>query len=265
MTYDRLPANDPRTVARDIPGISDLMFPQLTAGLVAYLNKSIDSCSGVEPIPSELIELSKLKHSMLFEVAYARGEQLLRGATGADWHECLAVATRRQRRHFDADIPISLVDSDKSIAEKVGRNLASILMQLEPRYPTSKMVEAPKIAGYQWIETGEGDFSVGTTLVEVKCTNKNFGAGDYRQVLMYWLLSYASAVEHGSTEWTKCVLLNPRLNKFIEFFFSDLVHITGAGRSKVEILELFSSIVGKDTLRKASELVSTSRDDELLG
>lgn len=255
MTYDRLPANDPRTVARDIPGISDLIFPQLTAGLVAYLNKNIGACSGVEPISQEVIELSKLKRSMLFEIAYARGEQILRGEENANWHECLDVASRRQHRHFDASIPTSLVASDKLVAEKVGGNLASMLRQLEPRYPTSKMVESPKVSGYQWIGTGVGDFSIGSTLIEVKCTNKNFGAGDYRQVLMYWLLSYASAVEHGSAEWTKCVLLNPRLNKYVNCFFSELVKITAGGMSKVEILELFSNIIGKDTLRRVSELV----------
>lgn len=31
---------DPRTVARDIPGVFDEVFPQLTPGVVAYLNKS---------------------------------------------------------------------------------------------------------------------------------------------------------------------------------------------------------------------------------
>ena len=255
MTYDRRPAKDPRTVARDIPGICELLFPQLNAGVVTYLNKGISSCSGVEAIASELVELSMLNHAMLFEIAYARGEQLLRGVNDADWDECLDTATRRQRRHFDAKIPTALEDKDRLVAERVAKNLACMLRHVEPRYPTGKLIEPPKIAGYQWIATGEGDFSVGTTLVEVKCTNKNFGAGDYRQVLMYWLLSYASAIEHGSAEWTRCVLLNPRLNKYFSFFFSDIVQITAAGRSKVEILELFASVIGKDTLRKVSELV----------
>lgn len=69
---------------------------------------------------------------------------------------------------------------------------------------------------------------------------------------MYWLLSYASAIEDKSTEWKYGVLLNPRLNKYIEFDFTDLVKIFGAGRSKIEILELFSSIIGDYALRMES-------------
>ena len=70
---------------------------------------------------------------------------------------------------------------------------------------------------------------------------------------MYWLLSYASAIERDTSEWTSGILLNPRLNYVIEISFNDIIEVIAAGRSKVEILQLFSSIVGDYTLRENFE------------
>lgn len=244
---------DPRTVARDIPGIFDVIFPQLTAGVVAYFNKRVTSFNEVEAIPDELVKASILKRAMLFEISFARGEQLLNGKTNADWDDCMKVATQRQRRHFDAKLPDALLDADTVVADWVGKNLADMLAQIQASASAEKLISAPEVSGYQWIASGVGDFSVGPKLIEVKCTNRNFGSADYRQVLMYWLLSYASAIEHDAPEWTSCVLLNPRLNHVVEIPFNDIIGVTAAGRSKVEILELFSSIVGDYALKALSE------------
>lgn len=106
------------------------------------------------------------------------------------------------------------------------------------------VVRAPTIPGFQWIAEGQGDFSIGQRLIEVKCTNRNFSSSDYRQILIYWLLSFSSSIEGGMNEWKTGVLLNPRANKYIEIDFNELVRIAAAGRTKLELLELFSSIVG---------------------
>lgn len=244
---------DPRTVARDIPGIFDVIFPQLTAGVVVYFNKRAVSFKDIEAIPDELVKASTLNRAMIFEISFARGEQLLNGKKNANWDDCLKVATRRQRRHFDAKLPNALLDADMVVAEWVGKNLADMLAQIQASASAEKLISAPEISGYQWIASGEGDFSLGPKLIEVKCTKKNFGSADYRQVLMYWLLSYASAIEHDAPEWTSCILLNPRLNHVVEIPFNDIIGATAAGRSKVEILELFSSIVGDYALKALSE------------
>lgn len=253
MVFSRFPMQDPRTVARDIPGIFDVIFPQLTPGVVAYLNKRAVSFSDIEALPDELVKASTLKRAMLFETAFVRGEQLLNGITNADWDDCLKVATQRQRRHFDASLPDALMDADRVVAEWVGKNLADMLNQIHAKEAGDKLISAPEISGYQWIASGEGDFSVGPKLIEVKCTNRNFGAADYRQVLMYWLLSYASAIEHDAPEWTSVILLNPRFNHVVEIPFNNILEVTAAGKAKVEILELFSSIVGDYALKALSE------------
>ena len=67
MPLRRLPLRDPRTVARDIPGVLDVLFPRLTGGLVASLNRRMFSFSGIAPVADELIERSHLQKAMLFD------------------------------------------------------------------------------------------------------------------------------------------------------------------------------------------------------
>lgn len=244
MNHKRHPARDPRTVARDIPGISEILFPQLTQGMVVHLNRAIQRFSYIRPVPKEMVEASNLSKAMLFEVAVARGHQILDGRPNPDWEECLKVAVGKQSRHFDFTPPSALLEPDIEVAEWVGRNLAHMIGQMQKGGADAELRHAPQVTGYQWISSSEADFSIGSRLVEVKCTNRRFGAADYRQVLMYWLLSYGASIERGYEEWSHCILLNPRLNHFIEMSFDDLIELTTGGRSKIELLELFSVAVG---------------------
>ena len=254
MPYRRSPVKDPRTVARDIPGISDVLYPQLTPGLVSYLNKQISPCVGVEPVPTELLEASTLNRAMLFEVAFARGQGIVEGETRADWDSCLRIATSRQRRHFDAHVPKTLEDADTAVADWVGHNLASMLNHIHRQESNCELVHSPPIPGFQWMTSTEGNFSVGAKLIEVKCTNRKFGVADYRQILMYWLLGYAASVEHDVREWSSAILLNPRLNHMMEFTFDEFIGLMAAGRSKVELLEMFSFVVGEYGLKAVNNV-----------
>jgi hypothetical protein len=115
---------------------------------------------------------------------------------------------------------------------------------LQSKSTGEPLVHAPEVSGHQWIASSVGDFALGHDIIEVKCTNKNFSSADYRQVMMYWLLSYAAAVEVRGREWVGGILVNPRLNLILTFKFDDLIEIIGAGRSKVELVEIFSSMIG---------------------
>jgi hypothetical protein len=181
---------------------------------------------------------------MLFEIAVAAAEQFITGSDVIDWDACLNVAVRRQRDHFDAEIPSDLSDADKSVSLRVATNLVTMLRHIQAGDAGEALVRSPKIPGYQWIASGVGDFSVGRSLIEVKCTNKHFSSSDYRQILMYWLLTYSAAVESGMPEWSEGILVNPRLNRVMRFSFGEVIGIIGAGRSKVELLEVFSAMVG---------------------
>ena len=122
-------------------------------------------------------------------------------------------------------------------------NLVAMLSHLQSKSSCEPLVHAPEVRGHQWIASGVGDFALGEDIIEVKCTNKHFSSADYRQVVMYWLLSYAAAVERGGREWVGGILVNPRLNLIVKFKFDDLIEIIGASRSKVELVEIFSSII----------------------
>lgn len=231
---------DPRTVARDVPGLFDAVFPQLTSSVVTHFNRK-RVAADVTPVPSGLIEQSRLQRAMLFELGVAAGEMLLR-ADVIDWEECQRVALARQRRYFDAETPEEVCEVDRTIAEQVGRNVTEMIRGLSAERGQT-VTTAPLITGLRWISSGRGDFSAGQTLVEVKCTNKNFSAADYRQIVLYWLLSYAAALENRGQEWSEGILLNPRSGQYVAFGFDEMLHAISAGRTKVEVLQVFASML----------------------
>jgi hypothetical protein len=180
-----------------------------------------------------------LAPAMLFEVSNARAEQIL-GGKELDWKHCIDKALTRQKRFFDAKLPDHFSSSDIEVAEQTANNLVISLNELSNGHD---ITVSPSIFGFKWIANSFGDYSIGNVLVETKCSNKNFSSADYRQLLMYWLLSYAASLEGKVEEWKSGILLNPRLNSYVEIDFQELVNLTSGGRSKVELLELFSSII----------------------
>ncbi len=255
MSKGKVLGNDPRSVARDIPGIFEAIFPQLVPVTVAHLNRFSYTVPGCVPVPKELIQQSLLQRSMLFEIAVVKAEELLHGHSDVDWDRCLTRAIQRQRRYYDAQIPAELTDVDKNIAGIVSKNLLTILNSLRSSSqgnPADVLV-APKIPGYRWITNGEGDFSIGTMIIEVKCTNKHFSSADYRQIVMYWLLGYISSIEKGATEWIHGALVNPRLNRVVKFSFNHVVKLISADRSKIDLVETLRALVAE---RKASDRIT---------
>lgn len=250
MPFNRLPTRDPRTVARDIPGVLDILFPRLIGGLVNALNATMFSVPGISPLPSELIDKSRLQKAMIFELSMARAESELRGRAVASWDECLAVASTRQRRHFDARIPEKLEPSDILVADYAACNLVAMLNSVQAQRPFAILEHAPLIPGLGWVASGNGDFAIGSTLIEVKHSERNFGAGDFRQVLMYWLLRYARTIENDSEMWSDVLLLNPRRNVALLVDYDYLLRSASAFSNRVELVELLRSAVGQELDRR---------------
>ncbi len=228
----------------------DILFPRLTGGLVASINREAFTFDGLEPVSSELIEESELQKAMLFEIAVARAEFILAGDGNPPWSDCIQTATERQSRHYDAKVPAVVSENDILIAEHAAENLVQMLRRTQRQRPASQLEAGPVIPGMGWIATGKGDFSLGKILIEVKHTNRNFVSGDFRQVLMYWVLKYADAIEHDDDVWSDCLLLNPRRNSALFISFDKLLQSASDNSSRVEICELLRSIVGKDLERR---------------
>lgn len=237
---------DPRSVARDIPGIFYEVFPQLTSGIVAHFNSNAEQFQ-VQVLPADLLAQSKLQRAMLFELGYTVGERLLTGVK-IDWVECFDATLKRQRCFFDAQLPDQLDEGDQILAEIVGRNLSTELKTMSNNRNLA-IVMNPRIPGLEWISTSYGDFALGQTLVEVKCTAKRFSSSDYRQVAIYWLLSYMAAIEGRGEEWEHFVLLNPRSGEKVSMRFDSFLAIISSGRTKVDIMQLFQSLVGSRLTR----------------
>lgn len=250
MPFNRLPIRDPRTVARDIPGVLDVLFPRLTGGLVNALNAGMFSFPGISPIPNEIIEKSRLQKAMMFELSMVRAESQLRDGEVASWEACLAIASKRQQRHFDARIPEGLEPSDILVADHAARNLVEMLNSVRRQRPSAVLEYAPLIPGLGWVASGNGDFALGSILIEVKHTERNFGSADFRQVLMYWLLHYARIVENDGDLWSNVLLLNPRRNAALLVNYDHLLRSASASSDRVELVELLRSAVGQEFDRR---------------
>ena len=236
---------DPRTVAREISGVFETIFPHLIPRVVTYINRVSVTIPAFETIDPKLLSESSLQKSMLFEIASAVAESSLVSGCLPSWNVLLLNAVAKQRLHYDAEIPLILAECDKVVAKVTGENLVRGLASLadSKSLPLSDVVIAPKIPGYGWISSGVGDFAVGDCLIEVKCSAKNFSSADYRQVLMYWLMSYLYAIETNSSEWKSCVLINPRINKMVVVSFDELVRLVSPGGSKLQLVEKFRALI----------------------
>jgi hypothetical protein len=208
------------------------------------------SFADIAPVPDELVERSHLQKAMLFELAMARAEIILDGKGEPSWDDCLRVSTDRQRRHYDAKIPVRLEQCDLDVASHAANNLIAMLMSVQSQYPNMQLQRSPVIRGLGWIASGIGDFSLGPILVEVKHTDRNFVSGDFRQVLMYWLLKYAASIAKHDAIWSDCLLLNPRRNSGLLVNFDYLLRSASASSSRVELFELLRSIVNQDSDRQ---------------
>jgi len=228
----------------------DVLFPRLNGGLVASLNRTAFTFEGLVAVPDKLVEQSALQKAMLFELAIARAERLLDGQLEPDWDDCLQVAAKRQRSHYDAKPPVAIAECDRQVAEHSAQNLVAMLLRVQAQRPKAKLEASPAIPGMGWIATGTADFSLGSILIEVKHTDRNFVSGDFRQVLMYWILKYASSIEDDTDVWSDCLLLNPRRNSALQINFNKLLHSASANSSRVELYELLRSIVGQELERR---------------
>lgn len=237
-------------MARDIPGVLDVLFPRLTGGLVASLNKQMFSFEGIVAVPEVMIEQTHLEKAMVFELSVARAEGILRGDEVADWGEYLQSASQRQQQHYDARIPESVSELDIAIAEHAAGNLVFMLNSVRAQRAGMALEQNPVIPGLGWVASGNGDFALGSTLIEVKHSERNFGSGDFRQVMMYWLLKYARSIENNGDVWSEILFLNPRRNAALILNYDNLLQSASARLNRVELIELLRSAVSQEIERR---------------
>ena len=230
---------DARTVSRELGGLFESVFPRLIPSVVKHVNRTYSaSLAGHDPIPTELIKRSSLQKAMLFEVAVAVAEMIRWEREKFNLNVCISRAIQRQRKHYDAKLSRTLTESDRSIVCWTARNLNAMLDHVELLYSNAVVAE-PLIPGFGWISNSVGDFACGNCIVEVKCSGRSFSTADYRQVTIYWLLSYMRSLESETGHWRNLMLLNPRMNAMVSVEYQELLRLISGGQDTIEIVQAF--------------------------
>lgn len=240
MRFLRLPFTDPRTVARDIPGVSEILFPGLVPGMIAGLNQTWMELESIDAISEAELNKMILNPAMLYEIACVRAEFILSGKNLVE-EKYISLALKRQSRFFDAQIPNQITEQDKKLIKSVASNLTLGLNELAGN---KALTISPSIPGLEWISSSHGDFCFENCLVEIKCTSKNFSANDYRQVMFYWLLNFTYSLGNPEAPtWKYGVIFNPRKNKYVQVNFEELHRLVSAGRNIIETVELLQNTI----------------------
>jgi hypothetical protein len=92
-------------------------------------------------------------------------------------------------------------------------------------------VFSPAVPGCGVVDEAEADIRSNSTLIEVKTVNRPFRSSDFRQVLTYAAMYYASSVEINAV-----TILNPRLGDVASSTLEDIA-VGVSGRSKVELMQ----------------------------
>ena len=231
--------SDARTVSRELGGLFEAVFPRLIPSIVMYLNRTYSESSGERKlIPTELVKRSSLQKAMLFEIAIAVTEMTRWESEEFDLDVCISRAIQRQRKHYDARLSKTLTDVDRKIVFWTAENLNAMLDRVESMHGSAVVAE-PRIPGFGWIANSIGDYACGDCIVEVKCSGRPFSSADYRQVTIYWLLSYMQSLEGQAGHWENMSLLNPRMNVMVNLKYQDLLALISGGRNTVEIVQAF--------------------------
>ena len=238
-------AADSRTVARELGGIFEAVFPMLIPAIAMHLNKEFGtSLEGCSAIPQKLVKESNQHRAMLFETAVAAAE-MKRWRDEFSFDKCVSIAKQRQAKYYDARLSTALSKADKEIISGVADNLNAMLDHVESVHGNT-IVPEPTVPGFGWIANSLGDYACGTTLVEVKCSGKRFSSADYRQVTIYWLLSYIQSLEKQTVAWDRITLLNPRSNFMVDLKSDELIGLISGGRSRMEVVQAFAAFFSSD-------------------
>lgn len=240
--FNRLPTKDPRTIARDIPIIFNILFPRLTSGVVTQYNQLPESLSSISSLNSEMTKSSYRSAAFIYEMGYAKANQIISGEP-ENWQVCHQKAYEKQSRFYDFNSPHHPTEEDKKIIEKLARNLVQILISLK-QTPNENIILNPEIAGFSWIANSRGDYAISSSLIEAKCSKSDFSMADFRQVLIYWLLSYLDSLKsQNNNEWENLILVNPRLNKILKINVETILPVISDDKSKPEIVHKFRELI----------------------
>jgi hypothetical protein len=110
-------------------------------------------------------------------------------------------------------------------------NLAERLNIFFETLSPKRVLGSPAFSGCGLVERCFGDVICDSVLFEIKAGDRGFRSSDFRQLLCYWALNYASK----NYEITEVCLLNPRLGLYVRTELEQLSRQL-SGRTSMEVL-----------------------------
>ncbi|MGE6758706.1 hypothetical protein ACQKGO_11885 [Corallococcus interemptor] len=107
---------------------------------------------------------------------------------------------------------------------------------LYAQFPSSPIAFNPALKGSGFLNSCEGDISIGTCLIEVKTTVRRPSSRDFRQIITYLALDSNS----GSRRWSHIGLFNPRRGTVHATPVDSWISRLSGGRTP---LDVFSEII----------------------
>lgn len=101
----------------------------------------------------------------------------------------------------------------------------------------------PKVPGAGFLNSCEGDISIGLILIEVKTVNRNLSGKDIRQLITYLALQAST----NKRKWYKAGFFNPRKAVYYIFDIDNLMYRISGGKSATEIFdEIIDFVTSRD-------------------
>ena len=134
-------------------------------------------------------------------------------------------------QRYEGSQPTVIVPLSESERSE-GLRLCSRYVALYAAYPKDSQVEfCPSFPGAGFLNSSEGDFGIGNTLIEVKTTTRKPAGKDIRQLMVYVALE-ANA---GKKRWSHIGIFNPRRGTLHRAEIDSLVLRLSGGKPQSDV------------------------------
>lgn len=208
-------------------------FWQLQAPSLGRLVRSIN-LAGRDPFQAPLeTKASPDRIYLVNEVGFELASSHFQGQVAS-----LSQAVADVEREFEAlegvqGADFRLTPDEEYEAASIGNRLVEAIPEYLPKQDIFQ--HRPRLRGLGALTDCYADMAFGTTLVEVKSGERNLRSIDFRQIIIYYVLS--SMREEGSYNY--CYIVNPRQGYRIFFNFDSLIAAVSA-KPPVEFVAGFS-------------------------
>ncbi len=250
---------DLREFSRNFGGLLNEIFPLMNSGFINGFNEKYEiGLNFLDDISVSLMQETNIMEAFLFEFCLVFCEARISDNTldlRRKFSSLWAQTILKQKKYYDCHIKKSSalssseLDAIVNVAHKILNNFL-IMKEKLTRLQTENnldIVISPVIPGFGTLDPSYADYSIGETLIEVKCTKSKFSTADYNQVFIYWLLStmWNVLVDNKALLYKNFSLVNLRRGELIYINGFDFAYIVSGGKNFQSIIQMFSNILNR--------------------